>query len=404
MRSGRAAGPARGRVWPQQCGATRGEPSGTIPLNGKQLQRAPHRRGRDRCGRDRRPDRRTARPRTPAAAGRPGGRPGIRAAGRVRRRPPHADPRRAQPAQRHPDQLGAAAGRPADALGRAGARRGRPLHDRPAALGGRVPGSARPRASSRWRCRSWATSRRSPASTCCSRSGTAPTRSWWSGCPRTRRCLCCTGWAGGCRCTPPAWAWCCSRSPTAPSRRRCSPSRWCTSRRRSRCRRPRCGARWPRSGARGWRRSGGARRSRWSSVAAPIFGADDRVVAALSVVVPPRTPNRGCWAPPSAPRPARSPAVSAPRRSIGSGLHRCAQAACRSMERRARRRPAVGAGCARDGARAGRLPTHPSLLEPDAHPPRRRVHVPSAGGHLLVRAGLADPRPAAAAGRVHVPR
>ena len=48
--------------------------------------------------------------------------------GRLRRRPPVADAWRAEPAQRHPGQLRAAAGRPADGVGRPRARHRRPLH------------------------------------------------------------------------------------------------------------------------------------------------------------------------------------------------------------------------------------------------------------------------------------
>ena len=108
-----------------------------------------------------------------------------------------------------------------------------------------------------------------------------------SGCPRTRRCRCCTGWAGDCRCTPPASGWCCSPSPRPSFQEEVlsrplvhEPEKVAVSSAALR----RTLAADPSRAARTCIR----RRTPQPlvSVACPIFGADDRVAAALSVVVP----------------------------------------------------------------------------------------------------------------------
>ncbi len=227
-------------------------------------------------------------------------------------------PGRAEPAQRHPDQLDAAAGGPADGLGRAGAGCRRPLHVglrlwevaslAPRGQGLRAggpavharPGGGHPPA----RAAGGARRRRRAA-------GRAAV-----GAPGDARAL--PGRRAAARCTRPGSAWCCWPSPSRSSRRRCSPSRWCTSRRRSRSPPPRCAARWPRS-------AGRALATIRRRVPQPLVTrgrADLRRRRPGRRRAVGRRPAgerraRGCSARRSGRRPARSPVASAPGASIG---------------------------------------------------------------------------------------
>ena len=150
--------------------------------------------------------------------------PGAGAARRVRRGPPAADPHRSSPSgpsSRCRPRTGWSASWSPGVRSRA--RRtgeyvvGRRLWD----LGLLAPGADR--AASSWprRTCTTCTARRSPRST--SRCATAPRCSTWTGCAATPRCRSSARSGPGCRCTPPAWARCCSPTPRPTCRQRCWP-------------------------------------------------------------------------------------------------------------------------------------------------------------------------------------